>query len=96
MEKKTLDHLALPKTTPREAVQALESSRRRALQMLPGHGPVPPEGDEAVSHYVGPEEDAHLGAPPEDLLKDDPARPVITDSKPDPLEKPGTGRRGRR
>ena len=72
MKKKTLDHLALPKTTPREAAQALKSSRRRALQMLPVRGPVPPPGDEAVSHYVGPEEEAVLGAPPEDLLKDDP------------------------
>lgn len=74
MKKKTLDHLALPKTTAREAAQALASARRRALQILPGHGPVPPPGDEAVSHYVGPEAEAVPGAPPEDLLKDDPAR----------------------
>lgn len=65
MDRRTLDHLGMPRTGLRYAMQALASARRRWQQARPGHEPKTPPGDPPVSHYSGPEEEAILGGEPE-------------------------------
>ena len=65
MKRETLPMLALPRSSLQFAQQALYSARRRRLQMLPGHGPVEPDREEQIAHYLGPEDEAVLGEEPQ-------------------------------
>lgn len=76
MKKKTLNHLARPRTTAQYALEALGSARRRWLQMRPGHGPVTAPKEDEVSHYLGPEDEAVLGSEPVSPLEGVPRREI--------------------
>ena len=67
MTRKTLDHLAYPRTTAKEAEEIQQSADRRRAQMVPGKGPVEPPKEDPVSHYKGDDEPVALGARPEQL-----------------------------
>lgn len=68
MKRRTLDFLAMPRTTVQYAMQAVASARRRQKQFFPGQEPPTAPGEDPVSHYSGPVEDVVPGAVPEHLF----------------------------
>ncbi|MEP0314975.1 MAG: hypothetical protein ABJL57_15140 [Hyphomonas sp.] len=67
MTRKTLDHLAYPRTTAKEAEEIQQSADRRRAQMVPGKGPAEPPKEDPVSHFKGDDEPVVLGAPTDRL-----------------------------
>lgn len=67
MPRKTLDHLGYPRTTSEEAEHIRHAADRRRAQMLPGNGPIEPDGSDPVSHFKGEDARIALGPRPDPL-----------------------------